>query len=759
MPPPTSEEVKLQKEYIGNLQQQIYFLEMELKLMKEKGPSVSREGDDGAPIETVITQLQDKYDAMEERHQKSMEEVKMLNDRLLHDNKRFKKENERLVGSISTLKSTTDLLRENIEKLKKKNLGDRLNFDQKTVRLENRLLSQERQNETLLKKYKDEKVSTHTEILKLHSSLKHATETANEYEHKYREADTKLRNLEVKMLELSDTDSNLRRIHSMEDKVRAAQEETVEWKTRCKKLEIEFEKAKCSANKQAELCDQLVSENGALNNQIQELHEEVEDQKRNWAENGRRGELWSEKIVDLQRENASLQEQQEDFPKQIESVRDELLASQEDVALYKSLCEEKSMELERIHDELGHVGANESTLRENNSKLKRELRLLYEEFVSVRDKYAVTSKKLAEVEEELSTTIADKEHLEAKIDVSKRIDSLEMDKLASMMESNRSVAAKIEDLINGVSRVENVTRQNNAAHQKPPSFRAFSIDPSAGADDQFLNSVAGSAYSPYVEVSPRLSSAPGSRPTSARPIKEEPAQEHEREEEDRVNRTSVHQSHSSHSYASSGSFEISGVKTKSPRHHHSKEEVQHSSDSDADFAIAEDTRRRRRRVRKPSVSSQSSFEIADTLVGTPRRHHHHDSRREYESSESELEIASGEPRQRGRHSTDRGGRRESPLQTPRSVESVDTEGTYFEIADSSVRPPREHHYHRQKTMEREALRAGSDDDFTIANTPRGRSDDDDDFEIASYHGDQAPLSSARKSNRDNSDAQSDISIA
>ena len=70
-----NEDNYLQSEYITNLQQQIYFLELELQVMKEKQASGRFAGkglSSNVPLDTHMNSLRDKYTAMEKKFKKKI---------------------------------------------------------------------------------------------------------------------------------------------------------------------------------------------------------------------------------------------------------------------------------------------------------------------------------------------------------------------------------------------------------------------------------------------------------------------------------------------------------------------------------------------------------------------------------------------------------------------------------------------------------------------------------------------------------------
>jgi len=68
----------LSSEYITNLQQQIYFLELELQVMKEKQASGRFAGKalgTNVPLDTHMNSLRDKYTSMEKKFKKKIRKM------------------------------------------------------------------------------------------------------------------------------------------------------------------------------------------------------------------------------------------------------------------------------------------------------------------------------------------------------------------------------------------------------------------------------------------------------------------------------------------------------------------------------------------------------------------------------------------------------------------------------------------------------------------------------------------------------------
>lgn len=77
---PPQQVTPVENEYIQLLQQQIFFLELKLNVLKKNDPfqGVPLEG----PLEEVVVQLRGKYATMEAAFKKELEELKRKNDEL-----------------------------------------------------------------------------------------------------------------------------------------------------------------------------------------------------------------------------------------------------------------------------------------------------------------------------------------------------------------------------------------------------------------------------------------------------------------------------------------------------------------------------------------------------------------------------------------------------------------------------------------------------------------------------------------------------
>eukprot|EP01084_Bolivina_argentea_P099729 179236_1 len=79
----------LQSEYITNLQQQIYFLELELQVMKEKQASGRFAGKalgSNVPLDTHMNSLRDKYMSMEKKFKKKIKKMEEETENLSKKN-------------------------------------------------------------------------------------------------------------------------------------------------------------------------------------------------------------------------------------------------------------------------------------------------------------------------------------------------------------------------------------------------------------------------------------------------------------------------------------------------------------------------------------------------------------------------------------------------------------------------------------------------------------------------------------------------
>merc|ERR1719410_2172938 len=92
------EDNHLSSEYITNLQQQIYFLELELQVMKEKQSSGRFAGkalSTNVPLDTHMNSLRDKYMAMEKKFKKKIRKMEEEADNLHKKNEELSMKLER----------------------------------------------------------------------------------------------------------------------------------------------------------------------------------------------------------------------------------------------------------------------------------------------------------------------------------------------------------------------------------------------------------------------------------------------------------------------------------------------------------------------------------------------------------------------------------------------------------------------------------------------------------------------------------------
>ena len=101
-PSPSPQTAPHAASYIANLQQQIYFLELELNLLKQSPSTLSSSSDPDAPLDSLVSSLREKYIVQSAKHGKDVDDLRAANTHLTEQLRLLMLEKERITLDLSS---------------------------------------------------------------------------------------------------------------------------------------------------------------------------------------------------------------------------------------------------------------------------------------------------------------------------------------------------------------------------------------------------------------------------------------------------------------------------------------------------------------------------------------------------------------------------------------------------------------------------------------------------------------------------------
>lgn len=170
-----NEKSHLQGEYITNLQQQIYFLELELQIMKEKATTGQFAGRTNisktAPIDTHVNSLRDKYQYMEKKFKKKVKEIEESLVTITNERDILKAQLDRASIKEEEMIQEVNYYQQIEEKLKEKHLEEKMILEKKLDKLEARLETKTKHYTETKNAFQEFKIKTSTTNLEFRDEI------------------------------------------------------------------------------------------------------------------------------------------------------------------------------------------------------------------------------------------------------------------------------------------------------------------------------------------------------------------------------------------------------------------------------------------------------------------------------------------------------------------------------------------------------------------------------------------------------------
>jgi chromosome segregation ATPase len=527
-----------EKQYVDNLKQQVQVMELELQLANEKARAAAKTPES---LENVLRALRGKYAEVEEKNKQARERLAQEVDKLEGEKRQLAAQLQQQTESAAELRRTNEALRGELDLERRSYLQAKNDMEQRTARAEERAKTKGAELEKLRASHKQLLRDSQLESQQLGAQLLEKSQQLTDLTADKAQLEKLLHAAQVQMVELSDKDEALSRNRELEKQLAALQSEKVALSVELKKAILGLERSEASLKKQTQISEQLLEETRKLQAQLQSVNVQMTEQKRRWESNDKRGELWSDRVATLESERQRLTQQLNRYPEQVRQLQKALDATREELAEASSTAFDCKHRLREVEEEARRLADQADKTEQALRTATVERDLLTQQALELREELRDAQTRLESLQKKHAAVVAAHERAEAKLQLSRHLEELEMDKFQNMLQSNLKVASTLEGLISAAQRIS-ATREPpssptasaaafasaphtpsaaetgahfTAIHARPRSLQVASAAP---ADAESLSMAA--APQPVSLPAPQLRPSP--RPVERRPIAPEP---------------------------------------------------------------------------------------------------------------------------------------------------------------------------------------------------------------------------------------------
>ena len=489
----------LENEYIVNLQQQVYFLELELNLLKKAGggggsmnpaglrgsgaptgngdASMTDANVPDAPLDDVMLSLREKYVKMEAEYKKDMEDLKQENAELRSRARMRELEINNLKNLHGNLSQETQSWKATAQDHQSTLLDHQLANEQMILKLTQRLQKREKKLEKAL----DDLVNLKAEFKVAQEN--YATERES-YTQKWNEREKKMDELNEAYLREKETNLEWEEKfrQSLEAKLNARvqelEQQQLAMESTVKKYQLTKEQAEKNMRDAQEAVERILEENEGLRAGILAMENEKKAQLEKEERDRKSKIFWSTEVANMQSQIGALTDKLNkvgakyaDSKHTKKQLKDELIQS-------RVYLDELTHRLTEEQDTHAKTRTSEEELNELTRELKRDLTIKTEELQTLMAKYKDMKEDFDDTQQERDRLHVQLTELQSKFDVHEALQQLKLHEFVSFAHSNLKVAGKVENLISKLKKVETIAKKVSGDHnhkQRIESKRCSSL--------------------------------------------------------------------------------------------------------------------------------------------------------------------------------------------------------------------------------------------------------------------------------------------
>jgi len=453
----------LQGEYITNLQQQIYFLELELQVMKEKQQSGRFAGkalSTNVPLDTHMNSLRDKYMSMEKKFKKKIRKMEEEQEALAKTNQELTLKLDRELAANQELTERCDQYEADREAATNSHLAERLKLEKRVDKLNDKLAEKNALYEGIADKYREFRIEARTEIDSLKDAKKALRKELDDQHKANEQLEASKKAVSVQLLESEES------VHLKSEEIASLKNENFNgkdtirgWEHKCKKLEMDIEQEK-------EVSTKYERENQNLRKNILELEQEIKDEQKKIAEMNKSENRWSHHIVDLRADIDKRQREMDASSEQVAALQVQIHQLTEDGHRVNEQMTDVKDKLAQSNEQLVVAMANLKKLEDKNLDLKKDNIIktdVVDRFDAEKDRL---TKEVAKLREQNECLQVEGNALRQKLNVANKLENINLDEFKTLCSTNLRVADSIKTLMSSINHNGDGMRQLNDSEEQ-----------------------------------------------------------------------------------------------------------------------------------------------------------------------------------------------------------------------------------------------------------------------------------------------------
>lgn len=451
----------LQSEYITNLQQQIYFLELELQVMKEKQASGRFAGkalSTNVPLDTHMNSLRDKYMSMEKKFKKKIRKMEEEQEKITKKNEELNMKLERTIIENNDYSEKTQKYEQEREASNNSHLADKLKLENRVEKLNEKLTEKNNLYETISDKYREFRIESRTEIDKLKDEIRGLKKDIDELNKTLNINEENKKKVEIELIESKENVTlKTEEITSLKNENFNNRDQIRSWEHKYKKLEMDIEQEK-------EISNKYERENQNLRKNILELEQEIKDEQKKLSDLEKSESRWSHNIINLRNEIDKNQQEIKKLNQKCDDFQIKCNQYIEDGHRLNEQINDTNDKLIQSNELLVSTNNNLKKLEDINLELKKDNIIKSDMIDSFGPKQQQLNKQVNKYREENQLLIIEVNNLKQKLKVANKLENINLEEFKSLCNTNLRVADSIKTLMTTINQSDasaNAHNENN----------------------------------------------------------------------------------------------------------------------------------------------------------------------------------------------------------------------------------------------------------------------------------------------------------
>jgi len=444
------EDNHIQSEYITNLQQQIYFLELELQVMKEKAASGRFAGGTGlsknAPLDTHMNSLREKYAAMEKKYKKKLRDKEREVDETQVREKRVQKKLQRTEADLTTSSERVEELEKQIEAMNLEHVKKVVGKDHRIIDLEESLASKKKELE-------EKAASSQTKQTTLLNTIDILKTEIKDQKNKLEEAKDDAQLHERKRLAAQENESCIQEeflikdaeVVRILDELEKQKDIVRKLDTKTQTLELEMKAERDAASRSNALLLNLREKYERQTDELKQLEATFKEFKAS-------DERWRKKFNILDVDNESLQKKFETLTSEHEQLQNVLIQEQEEKNTFIVKHEDDLDMIRRLEERQKELDSKIELLQKLRNDHETEAKIAQLDQSKAEQKLADFQTEHEELVEKYESVCSDLDVATQRLAVSAQLENIDLEQFTTLCSANLKIADSIKGLMSSLEK-------------------------------------------------------------------------------------------------------------------------------------------------------------------------------------------------------------------------------------------------------------------------------------------------------------------